>query len=99
MAWLLISATKPATSMTATPRTLPLFVVSPSSQRPDEGGLHVGDGRHEVLDLFDTAADAVAKVLAATTDWGPSGQRHSQYAFDVAADEACLEVLRAAGMA
>ncbi len=76
-----------------------MFVVSPSSQRADDGELHISTGRHEVLDLFDTAADAVAEVLAVTTDWGPSGHRHSQYAFDVAADDACLEVLGAAGVA
>ena len=85
--------------MTATSRTLPLLVVSPSSQPVDDGALHISKGRHEVLDLFDTAADAVAEVLAVTTDWGPSGRRHSQYAFDVAADDACLEVLGAAGVA
>ncbi|MGA1594024.1 MAG: inositol monophosphatase family protein, partial [Ilumatobacteraceae bacterium] len=73
--------------------------MSPSSQPVDDGELHISKGRHEVLDLFDTAADAVAEVLAVTTDWGPSGHRHSQYAFDVAADDACLEVLGAAGVA
>jgi fructose-1,6-bisphosphatase/inositol monophosphatase family enzyme len=76
-----------------------LFVVSPSSQHNLEGSLHVGAGRHEALDLFDAAADAVAEVLAETTDWGPSGLRHSQYAFDVSADEACLGVLHRAGVA
>ncbi len=49
--------------------------------------------------VFDAAADEVADVLGATSDWGPSGRRDSQYAFDVTADEACLKVLRGAGFA
>ena len=52
-----------------------------------------------VMEVFDRAADAVADVLAVTQDWGPSGQRHSQYAFDVTADDACRAVLHAAGLA
>jgi myo-inositol-1(or 4)-monophosphatase len=47
--------------------------------------------------VFEQAADAVSAVLDVTEDWGPSGRRDSQYAFDVTADEACLEVLRSAG--
>lgn len=43
------------------------------------------------------AADAVAAVLAATTDWGSSGIRDGQYAVDLAADAACLDVLYEAG--
>lgn len=52
-----------------------------------------------VLRVFVEAADAVAEVLTATADWGPSGQRESQYAFDVTADTACLNVLYEAGFA
>jgi myo-inositol-1(or 4)-monophosphatase len=44
-----------------------------------------------------TASDAVAGILAANTDWGPSGVRDSQYAVDLAADAACLDVLYRAG--
>jgi fructose-1,6-bisphosphatase/inositol monophosphatase family enzyme len=36
-------------------------------------------------------------VLAANTDWGASGAREGQYAVDLQADSACLEVLYAAG--
>ncbi len=43
------------------------------------------------------AADAVAEVLARTTDWGASGVRDGQYAVDLDADAACLDVLYAAG--
>ena len=39
------------------------------------------------------AADAVAAVLAANDDWGESGVREGQYAVDLDADEACLDVL------
>jgi fructose-1,6-bisphosphatase/inositol monophosphatase family enzyme len=51
------------------------------------------------MSVFERAADAVAEVLAATTEWGPSGRRDSQYAFDVTADEACLSILHEAGFA
>jgi len=44
-----------------------------------------------------SAADAVAAVLAANRDWGASGIRDGQYAVDLAADAACLDVLYAAG--
>ena len=43
------------------------------------------------------AADAVAAVLRATTEWGASGVRDGQYAVDLDADAACLEVLYGAG--
>ncbi len=43
------------------------------------------------------AADAVAAVLDANSDWGASGQREGQYAVDLDADRACLDVLYAAG--
>ena len=52
-----------------------------------------------VLGVFNSAADVVADVLVRTSDWGPSGQRDSQYAFDVTADDACLKVLYDAGFA
>lgn len=52
-----------------------------------------------VMSVFERAADAVAEVLARTTDWGPSGKRASQYAFDVTADDACLAVLQESGFA
>jgi fructose-1,6-bisphosphatase/inositol monophosphatase family enzyme len=43
------------------------------------------------------AADAVAGVLAANTNWAASGLRDGQYAVDLEADAACLEALYAAG--
>lgn len=46
---------------------------------------------------MNAAADAVAAVVAANTQWGPSGRRDGQYAVDLDADAACLEVLYAAG--
>lgn len=48
-------------------------------------------------DAFDRAAAAVAEVLASTTNWGASGVRDGQYAVDLVADQACLDVLYAAG--
>lgn len=43
------------------------------------------------------AADAVGEVLGRTTDWGESGVRDGQYAVDLDADAACLDVLYGAG--
>jgi myo-inositol-1(or 4)-monophosphatase len=58
----------------------------------------VTDPTHRAaLEVLLAAADAVGEVLAATSDWGPSGRRSGQYAVDLAADEACLEPLRSAG--
>ena len=57
------------------------------------------DDADGVLRVFTEAADVVAQVLSATSDWGFSGQRESQYAFDVTADDACLRVLYDAGFA
>lgn len=51
----------------------------------------------EVLEHFGRAADAVAQILATNSDWGASRQRETQYAVDVTADRACLDVLYAAG--
>jgi len=50
-----------------------------------------------VLAVFDEAASSVADVLTGTTDWGASGTRDGQYAVDLAADRACLDVLYRAG--
>lgn len=49
------------------------------------------------LDVFERAADAVAVVLRGTDDWGESGVRPGQYAVDLDADRACLDVLYQAG--
>jgi myo-inositol-1(or 4)-monophosphatase len=50
------------------------------------------------LDVLNRAADAVADVIAANTEWGPSGRRDGQYVVDLAADQACLDVLYGAGL-
>lgn len=47
----------------------------------------------EVLDVLRETAWAVRGALEGVTDWGPSGQRDSQYAADLVADRAALEVL------
>jgi len=49
------------------------------------------------VDTLLAAADAVGEVLAANSNWGASGQRDGQYAVDLEADTACLDVLYAAG--
>ena len=46
-----------------------------------------------MLALFSEASAAVGRVVARTTDWELSGARDGQYAVDVAADAACLDVL------
>lgn len=51
-----------------------------------------------LLDLCHRTADAVAEVLAATDDWGPSGGRAGQYIVDLRADDAAREVLRDGGV-
>src|SRR5262245_64567966 len=70
--------------MTATPWTLPSAAVIDSTLS-------------RAVDTMLRAADAVAQVLAANTDWGASGVRDGQYAVDLEADAACLDALYAAG--
>src|SRR5262245_25323176 len=70
--------------MTATPWTLPSAAVIDSTLS-------------RAVDTMLGAADAVARVLAANTDWGASGLRDGQYAVDLDADAACLETLYGAG--
>src|SRR5262245_49234151 len=84
MAWLLRSATNPATSMTATPWTLPSAgVTDPTMSR--------------AVDAFLQAAQAVGDVLKGNSNWGESGVRDGQYAVDLEADAVCLEALYSAG--
>lgn len=52
-----------------------------------------------VLDLFGGITDACAAILAANTDWGPSGVRDSQYSVDLLVDAACVPPLLADGYA
>jgi len=53
----------------------------------------------ELLDLFDRLAAETALALGDLEDWGPSGQRQSQYRHDVVADEIIVGGLHAAGLA
>ncbi len=53
----------------------------------------------EILAVLNETADAVGVVLRATTDWSLSGLRQTQYAVDLRADVAALEVLNGAGVA
>lgn len=46
-----------------------------------------------LLDLLREAAEAVRRALDKVVDWGPSGRQAGQYALDVDADTAALEVL------
>jgi fructose-1,6-bisphosphatase/inositol monophosphatase family enzyme len=50
------------------------------------------------LGLLVEAAEAVSDVLETVSDWGPSGRRVGQYAFDVVADDAARAVLHRAGV-
>ena len=51
-----------------------------------------------VIGVLHAAADAAVAALAGCTDWGPTGQKEGQFGFDLAADEAASEVLRAGGL-
>ena len=51
-----------------------------------------------LLEVLHAAADAVAAVLAEQQDWGPSRRRPGQYAFDLTADAAAVEVLLDGGL-
>ncbi len=51
-----------------------------------------------LLEVLHAAADAVVAVLADHQDWGPSGRRAGQYAFDLVADAAAVEVLHDSGL-
>ena len=50
-----------------------------------------------MLDVLEEAAAAVSRALGGLDDWGPAGTRQGQYRSDLAADEAVLAVLDAAG--
>ncbi|NBR76434.1 MAG: hypothetical protein EBT73_03680 [Actinobacteria bacterium] len=61
--------------------------------------ISVASSNDDILRVLHETADAVYGVLSTNTDWGPSGQRATQYAVDLRADAAALEVLHAAGCA
>ncbi len=48
--------------------------------------------------MLNEAVDAVIEALKHCDDWGPTGHKEGQYGFDLAADEAAVDVLRAAGL-
>ncbi len=52
----------------------------------------------DLLAVLDEAADAVRRALDGLDDWGLAGTRSGQYRSDLAADDACLAVLDAAGL-
>lgn len=55
--------------------------------------------RDGVLALFDELATEIAQSLSGLDDWGPSGERSSQYRHDVVADDIVVPRLLAAGLA
>ncbi len=52
----------------------------------------------ELLETMRAAASAVAKALDDLSDWGLAGTRPGQYRSDLAADDAAIAVLDAAGL-
>lgn len=52
----------------------------------------------ELLELCQRAADAVHGALATVADWSSAGERPGQYAIDLVADRAVLDVLARAGL-
>ncbi|HSZ37242.1 MAG TPA: inositol monophosphatase family protein, partial [Acidimicrobiales bacterium] len=51
-----------------------------------------------LFEVLDEAVVAVRAALDVLEDWGPSGTRPGQYRLDVAADDAALPILHAAGL-
>lgn len=90
---------KPATSITAT-LAPGLVGCAPSLPRREQGS----DYRATVAEpadvpaLLDEVAAAITTALAEVSDWGPSGVKAGQYRSDLAADQAALAVLEAAGV-
>lgn len=54
--------------------------------------------RDAVLDLFDDLVDEIRQSLSELDDWGPSGDRPSQYRHDVLADDIVVPRLLGAGL-
>lgn len=87
---------KPGTSMEAIGTSLPR---DPRSENTDGGGSTVlAMGDDDVMVTLRAAAAAVRTALDELGDWGLAGTRAGQYRSDLAADDACLAVLDAAGM-
>lgn len=55
------------------------------------------DQGHDLLDLLDATADAIAAALFALDDWGLAGTRAGQYRSDLATDAVAVQRLTAAG--
>jgi fructose-1,6-bisphosphatase/inositol monophosphatase family enzyme len=53
---------------------------------------------HDVLDVLNETADAIASTLGVLDDWGLAGTRAGQYHSDHAADRVALEILERAGL-
>ena len=53
---------------------------------------------NDLLDVLNSAADAVVAALADCRDWGPTGMKDGQFGFDLAADAAATAVLRQGGL-
>lgn len=51
-----------------------------------------------LIRLFDEVVSEITEALRGVDDWGLSGERETQYHHDVAADQAALDVLFAAGV-
>jgi fructose-1,6-bisphosphatase/inositol monophosphatase family enzyme len=62
------------------------------------GGRSAGKGFDGVLGLLEEAAAAIEEALGGLDDWGLAGARPGQYRSDLAADDAALRVLDAAGV-
>jgi fructose-1,6-bisphosphatase/inositol monophosphatase family enzyme len=73
-------------------------------QRRQAGGVHDVDAVHDDVDdgallaRCHQAADAVGRALATVDDWHPAGERPGQYAIDLVADRAVLEVFEDTGI-
>ena len=52
----------------------------------------------DFLDVLNAATDAAVEALAGCTDWGPTGRKPGQFGFDLAADAAATDALRAGGL-
>lgn len=110
MAWLLRSATNPATSMTATDRHYRPNGVGPRDAAGVVGA--IGGCQHDAmvlrapigrddsaLAMLHRVADEVGHRLGSVTDWSQSGIRAGQYLADLHADEVAVDMLVGAGFA
>ena len=84
--------------MTATPpKVTGLLRGLPWSVAPRVGGYGRAVQDAELLEVLHATADAVAGALAKVEDWSPLTGRPTQYAIDLVADAAALEVITGAG--